>query len=217
MTAARSHPASRALCVAMFVAVAACGTGDTPRAADAQSSDSAGEREARTDDTPKVHRDSLGISRRIGQAGGELVLAGIGRARFAPGAFREAADVEMLVTRSAETAEVFGLTSFDPSARAPWELRIHTAGAAPASGVELLLAIPAQFAGRAVAPFAQLYQSSEQDLLDGFERVPGTRIGGDMRVVLEPAAFTSARRKDGRFEAIVILVAVPGPAVPGPL
>lgn len=160
--------------------------------------------------SPSDSSDSLRVETRIGPGGGEIRLGGFGAARFATGVLATEAVVSLAATRSATTARDFDETiPVDPAGRAPWELRLNVGPAAPADSVDLSIEIPQGFgAGREIMTFAQIYQDSEQDLLDGFIPVKSTTSAGKMSLRLPPEAFTDQRGSNESFEAIVVLVAV---------
>jgi murein DD-endopeptidase MepM/ murein hydrolase activator NlpD len=124
--------------------------------------------------------------------------------------------VTVAATASPETAEDFRETAalFAPGPRLPYEVRINTGSVAPIANTEvaLRLVVPESFAraqppNYAIQVFAQILQDSGEEVHDGFRPVDAVDAGDgkSIEVRLRRQAFTNQRRRDGTFEAVVIL------------
>ncbi len=162
-------------------------------------------------------RRAPGPSAVIPPGGGTIGLAGYATVVFAPGTFTwpQLATVEK--TSSSATAQAFADSAeiFQPGSTPGYEIRINTGLSKPQVPVQVTVVVPADFAipaGSRVEAFAQFWQQDELDALDSFELIPSTfdEPTRAVTLTLPPAAFTSQRRGDGTFEAIITLAATPG-------
>ena len=156
----------------------------------------------------------------IPPGGGTIGLPGYATVLFAPGTFPWPQLAKVEKTSSSATAQAFADSAeiFQPGSTPGYEIRINTGLSKPQVSVEVTVVVPADFAipaGSRVEAFAQFWEQDELDALDSFELIPSTfdEPTRAVTLTLPPAAFTSQRRGDGTFEAIVMLAATPG-AVP---
>lgn len=150
----------------------------------------------------------------IGATGGIIGLDGLATLTVTSGVFPSETPVLVSATRSDETSVDFVESGpADPTRRSRFELRVNTADVIPAAPIIVRATVPDELSagvgtGEDIAVFALIYQSSELDVYDHFERIRGSRFDGSSGVVeftLDPGAFSIQRTADGTAEAVVVL------------
>jgi len=166
--------------------------------------------------SPAVQFPRDPVKTEITAYGGTVELPGVASVVFGSGALSTTQTVTVAATASPETAEDFRETAvlFAPGPRLPYEVRINTGSVAPIANTEvaLRLVVPESFAraqppNYAIRVFAQILQDSGEEVHDGFRPVDAVDAGDgkSIEVRLRRPAFTNQRRRDGTFEAVVIL------------
>jgi murein DD-endopeptidase MepM/ murein hydrolase activator NlpD len=164
-------------------------------------------------------RRTSAASKLIPPGGGTITWPGVVSVGFPPGTFPVAQQASIEKTSSPGTAEAFVDTAaiFQPGATLGYEIRIITGPDAPQTALQVTLALPPDFAVGAdsrVEVLAQFWEQDELETYDNFELVPSSYdpLSQTVTVTLPAGAFTSLRRTDGLFEAILTLAATPGAA-----
>jgi murein DD-endopeptidase MepM/ murein hydrolase activator NlpD len=108
--------------------------------------------------------------------------------------------------------------AFQPGTVLGHQIRVNTGSSQPAAPVELSVQVPAGFsapAGSQIEVFAQIAEYGELDSFDHFELIDAqvNPAGNVLTVALPRWAFSSSRRSDATFEAIVTLAPSPGVTV----
>lgn len=155
------------------------------------------------------------VSAILSPMGGTVALNGFARATFPAGALQAAASIALSVQPlTADLVEQYkvGATTNPTGPSADDAVSLTTGTQPPNSGITIELNVPAKIpsTGGVTQPglYAKVLQS---DGLDYFILVNSTydAQSGTIKGTLDPWAFTSARRSDGIFEAIVLAGTAP--------
>jgi Peptidase family M23 len=158
----------------------------------------------------------------IPASGGSATLPQTAVVAFPAGSLPAGSQVALSATSQPQTDEDFTLTTsvFSTVGRLAYEVRIETGTTRPSLDTIVTLPMPPAFlqqlpANGEVQAFAQIFQDGGDELIDAFELIPSTINGNTITFVLGPEAFTTARRLDDIYEAIVTLGVTPtkAPAV----
>lgn len=158
------------------------------------------------------------LANEIGATGGqtELKSPNLGRIRLQipSGVFSSKTDVQLSVTQSKKTAEDFYstlLTRPGRLRRVSGEIRIRAGKSKPKTNVKLQIQLPASQVSPSekLKVLAQFFYESDTEIHDSFDEIDSnidlaTRT---LKFELGPAYFTSARGRDGKMEAVVVIVA----------
>ena len=149
--------------------------------------------------------------------GGTLALPGVATLVVPAAAFAadRAVRLEKIACARAARELTESTTAFQPGTALGYQVRINTGSTQPAAPVELSVQVPAGFsapAGSQIEVFAQIAEYGEFDSFDHFELIDAqvNPAGNVLTVLLPPWAFSSSRRADATFEAIVTLAPTPG-------
>jgi hypothetical protein len=154
----------------------------------------------------------------IGGKGGEIELKSrsLGEVclQIPPGAFVSKTQVKMSVTQSKETAEDFESTQLTRSGRLKrisGELRIQSGSSKPKTHVTVQIRLPEPPAlpKGSLKVLAQFFYESDTELHDSFQEVESKfdLSNRSLKFELEPRYFTASRGRDGKVEAVVVVVA----------
>jgi len=150
--------------------------------------------------------------------GGSVVLPGYGSVTFPAGAFAQDQVVELAVTSDPLTAQDFETTSvmFSAGIRLPYEFRVNTGAAQPATDFNVTFEVPDSFRTQVpvdseVRVFAQFFEDGGEEILDSFElSLPRfTAADRTVSVSLPAQAFTHRRNIKETYEAIIVLGTTP--------
>lgn len=157
----------------------------------------------------------------IGPAGGVLSLPNIGQVTFPAGAFTVPTQVTLLSAQDPDTATTFNVSApiFGAGNRLAYEIKV-TSDRAPSKNVTFQVNVPAGLtvpAGQNLEAFVQIYETQGLSILDNFDLLSSTynAAARTVTVSVPAAAFTSMRRSDGKFDAIVTLAPTAGAATTG--
>jgi hypothetical protein len=160
------------------------------------------------------------VSALVPADGGTVSLPGYGSVVFVAGTFPAGATVTVAATSRPDTAADFQETAvemFSAGPRVPYEIRV-TAAALPVLPADVTLVIPGAFLAQVPASarlhlLALIFQDGGMEVLDSFEVLPSalSQAKDAITTSLPPEAFTSRRRRDALFEAILVIATIPGP------
>lgn len=150
----------------------------------------------------------------ISPQGGTTTLEGYATVIFPAGAFPSNTTVKVMATSSPETEEDYKATMEidETGPRLPYEIRINSGNVEPATSFDIVLNVPDSFintlpVGAKIEVFVQLLHIGEYEALDnfyyGFSSTfdPATKT---VRATIPKSAFTTFRRLDKTYEAIVV-------------
>lgn len=151
--------------------------------------------------------------------GGTLELPGVATISIPVGAFEASSKVALAKSATLETANDYAFDSkvMGIKSRSEFEVRINTGLQQPKTNIKLVIKASDEFAQQIsqlseLAVIAQIDREDELDATDNFDVIPISDVDVNNKLVfvdLGPEAFSSNRREDGTFEAIVMLVRIP--------
>jgi hypothetical protein len=154
----------------------------------------------------------------IPASGGKIEQPGFASVTFPAGSFGSNKTISLAATHTPETQTDFQVTSeiFASGLRLPFEVRVNSGAAAPATSFDAVIQVPDNFLksmpiDAEIKVFAQIYQNGGEEVLDSFEVFESTfdATQKTVKVTLPREAFTDLRTVDGSFEAVVVVGTTP--------
>ena len=159
----------------------------------------------------------------IATTGGTLTLPNIAQVIFPTGSFTTGRLVSVTSTTDADTTTSFNVSApiYGAGQRLSYAVKVTT-DAAPTKPVVFKVNVPASLAasipsGQSLDAFAQIFETQGLSILDNFNLLSSTYDAASriVTVTVPASAFTSMRRADSKFDAILTLAITPGPASTG--
>lgn len=154
----------------------------------------------------------------IPTGGGTISQPGFASLTFPAGSFAANTAVNLSATHTAETQRDFSITGqlFSAGLRTPFEVRVNSGVAAPATSFDAVIQVPDNFLKSMpldgeIKVFAQVFQDGGEEVLDSFEMFDSTfdPAAKTVRVTLPKEAFTNRRHADEVFEAVIVIGTTP--------
>lgn len=154
----------------------------------------------------------------IGREGGSLAFPQAATIQFSPGAFRQRTNVEVSLSTEPEPLAKFAefQSLFRVSSKIGYVVRVLATAPLSSGGTfRATLVVPASLTiptGDRPELFVQEHQTGGEETLDNFELYPSVwdpAVRG-LTADLPARLFTSARRTDGKYEALIMVGATPG-------